>query len=358
MKIYTLTITETQKSFSPMEVHTFVSHEQAHKAMIQKFHDKLKEFNMDIPTEELDNPNGYEDGGIAIGYDYAKDEESMVLLEIFESELFMRETIIGSIMDYIRENYKTPARFDDVLYRLINEYKDEDLNAIESKSAFVENYIIGEALYENALAELGGKTDEKSYEAILKYLDESSQFLDVRCGMFCFGDLPIEEENLEDWQRWFIGMLCICDGNQTMINLVREDIDDRQPLGDKIFVIERKREIVSNAQLQLCPNHRQLCSELSDDQYYEVMAYILNYKFDFGYGKDFRKQMTHIYDEMKYVVYTIIKKKGIDVLFNTYGHIIEVNDSPEVGWYVVFIGDPYEVADMVDDLKATYKELF
>ena len=358
MKIYTLTITETQKSFSPMEVLTFVSHEQAHKTMIQKVHDKLKEFNMDIPIEELDSPNGYEDGGLAVGFDYARDDESMVLWEIFESELSMRETIIGNIMAYIRDKYKTPKRFDDVLYRLINEYSDKDLNAIASEEDFVEEHIIGEALYQNALAELGGKNGDYYYGKILEYLNESDQFVDVRCGNFEFWDLPIEEENLEGWQRWFIGMLCICDGYQTMINLVREDIDDRQPLGDKIFVIERKKEIVSNAQLQLCPNHRQLCSELSDEQYYEVMANILTKNFNFGYGENFYKQMVHIYEEMTYVVFKIIKNYGIDVLFKEYGDKIQLKDDEKIGWYVVFNGDPYEIASMVDELTNTYDNLF
>lgn len=358
MKIYTLTITETQKSFSPMEVHTFVSHEQAHKVMLQKVHDKLKEFNVDIPIEELDNPNGYENGGLAIGFNYARDDESMVLWEIFESELSMRETIIGNIMAYIRDKYKTPKRFDDVLYRLINEYSDKDLNAIASEEDFVEEHIIGEALYQNALAELGGKNGEYYYGKILEYLNESDQFVDVRCGNFEFWDLPIEEENLEGWQRWFIGMLCICDGNKTMINLVRKDIDDRQPKGDKIFSLERKREIVEEHKDLFPKAHRQLCSELSDEQYYEVMVNIIEHKYNFGYGEDFYKKMVHIYEEMKYIVYKIIQYRGIDVLLKDYGEHIELRDSVEIGWYIVFNGDPYEIASMVDDLKETYKGLF
>lgn len=359
MKIYTLTITETQKSFSPMEVHTFVSHEQAHKTMIEKIHEHLQKCNLEIPIEVLDGPNGYEDGGICIGYDYAKDDESMVLLEIFQTELSLREAIIGNIMAYIRETYKTPARFDDVLYRLINEYKDEDLNAIASESDFVQEHVIGEALYQNAVAELGGKNGEYYLGKILEYLNESDQFIDVRCGSFGFWDLPIEEENLEKWQRWFIGMLCICDGNQTMINLVREDIDDRQPLGDKIFALDRKREFVTENKGQLCNKHRELCSELSDEQYYEMMVNVLNHKYKFGHGENFYNQMVHIYEEMTYVVYKIIKHYGIDDLLKEYGNFIKLNDfEGEIGWCVVFEGDPYEVAQMIDDLKNTYDNLF
>lgn len=359
MKIYTLTLTDTQKSFSPMEVHTFVSHEQAHKTMIEKIHEHLQKCNLEIPIEVLDSPNGYEDGDLCIGYDYARDDGGMVLLEIFQTELSLREAIIGNIMGYIRETYKTPARFDDVLYRLINEYKDEDLNAIASESDFVQEHIIGEALYQNALAELGGKNGDYYYGKILEYLNESDQFINVRCTMFNYWDLPIEEEKLETWQRWFIGMLTICDGNKTMINLVREDIDDKQPKGDKIFELEAKKEYVEKNSNALVPNHRKLCSKWTDEQYYEIMHYILFYKFSFGHGEDFYKQMVHLYEEMKYVLFKIIKTYGIDVLMDTYyGTLIDIKDTPEVGWYIYFVGDPYENASMIDDLKETYKNLF
>lgn len=360
MKIYTLTITETQKSFSPMEVHTFVSHEQAHKTMIEKIHEHLQKCNLEIPIEVLDGPNGYEDGSLCIGYDYARDDESMVLLEIFQTELSLREAIIGNIMAYIRETYKTPARFDDVLYRLINEYKDEDLNAIASESDFVQEHIIGEALYQNALAELGGKNGEYYYGKILEYLNESDQFINVRCTMFNYWDLPIEEEKLEKWQRWFIGMLTICDGNSTMINLVREDIDDRQPLGDKIFAIERKRVIVAEHKNDLCPKHRELCSELSDEQYYEIMANIFNHTFKFyqNGGANTYQQMVNIYEEMYYTIFKIVKFYGIDDLLKNYENLIEIEDTPEIGWNIIFVGDPYEVAQMIDDLKNTYDNLF
>ena len=343
-----------------MEVHTFVSHEQAHKTMIEKIHEHLQKCGLEIPIEVLDSHNGYEDGGLCIGYDYARDDDSMVLLEIFQTELSLREAIIGNIMDYIRKTYKTPARFDDILYRLINEYKDEDLNAIASESDFVQEHIIGEALYENALAELGGKNGEYYYGKILEYLNESDQFIDVRCGSFGFWDLPIEEENLEKWQRWFIGMLCICDGNQTMINLVREDIDDRQPLGDKIFVIERKRAIVAEHKNDLCPKHRELCSELSDEQYYEIMANIFNHTFKFyqNGGVNTYQQMVNIYEEMYYTIFKIVKFYGIDDLLKNYENLIEIEDTPEIGWHIIFVGDPYEVAQMIDDLKNTYDNLF
>lgn len=359
MIIYTLTETYTQHSFSPKEVFTFVSHEEAHKTMIDHIHAYLTSVGFEVTKEELDDPNGYENGEVCVGYDYAKDDAGVVLWEIFQTEISMRETIIGNLMAYIRETYKTPARFNDVLYRLINEYKDEDLNAIASESDFVQEHIIGEALYENAVAELGGKDGEYYYGKILEYLNESDQFINVRCTMFNYWDLPIEEEKLENWQRWFIGMLTICDGNKTMINLVREDIDDRQPKGDKIFALEKKKEFFAEYKSQFCENHRELCSNLSDEQYYELMDKIINHKFEFGHSDNFYKQMVHIYEEMTYVVYKVIRHYGINDLLNEYGENIKLKDGDgEIGWYIVFEGDPYEIAQAIDDLKSTYDNLF
>lgn len=259
MRIYTLTKTDTQKSFSPIEVNTFVSHEEAHNTMIKQVFEYLQKCNFGVTMEELNSENGYEEGEVCVGYEYASIGTSTMLWEIFATEISLREVIIGNILSYIRETYKTPARFDDILYKLANEYKDEDLNSIKDMSDFVQEHIIGEALYQNALAELGGKNTDSAYGKILEYLNESDQFINVRCTMFNYWDLPIEEEKLEKWQRWFIGMLTICDGNKTMINLVREDIDDNQPKGEKIFTDEYKD--------MLCENHRAKSSKLSNEAY-------------------------------------------------------------------------------------------
>ena len=268
MRIYTLTKTDTQKGFSPIEVNTFVSHEEAHNTMIKQVFEYLQKCNFGVTMEELNSENGYEEGEVCVGYEYASIGTSTMLWEIFATEISLREVIIGNILSYIRETYKTPARFDDILYKLANEYKDEDLNSIKDMGDFVQEHIIGEALYQNALAELGGKNTDSAYGKILEYLNESDQFIGVRCTMFNYWDMPIEEEKLEKWQRWFIGMLTICDGNQTMINLVREDIDDNQPKGDKIFTDEYKD--------MLCENHRAKSSQLSDEQYWLFVRQICN----------------------------------------------------------------------------------
>lgn len=362
MKIYTLTETKTQLSFSPNEVSTFVSHGLAHKAMIEKVYNHMKECGEEVSMDELDNPNGYEFNGLSVGYDYARDDNALALWEIFETELSLRDTIIGTIIAQVHLDYVVPERFDDTLYAMLNEYKDNTLFGMVSESDFINEHLIGEQMYEHALAELGGKTNSCYNEAILNYLDGDGddRFVDTRCREFQFSELPEEvEKAMTAHQRWFLGMLCLCDGNKTMINHVREDIDSKQPSGDKIFGIERKKDFVSQYESQFCANHRKFCSKLSDEQYYELMEKIINHKFEFGHSENFYYQMVHIYEEMTYVIYKVIRNYGINDLLEDYGDTIKLKDfDGEIGWRIVFEGDPYEIAQAIDGIKATYDNLF
>lgn len=344
MRIYTLTKTDTQKSFSPIEVNTFVSHEEAHNTMIKQVFEHLQKCNFGATMEELNSENGYEEGEVCVGYDYASIGTSTMLWEIFVTEISLREVIIGNILSYIRETYKTPARFDDVLYRLINEYKDEDLNAIASEGDFVQEHIIGEALYQNALAELGGKNTDSAYCKILEYLNESDQFINVRCSMFNYWDLPIEEEKLEKWQRWFIGMLTICDGNQTMINLVREDIDDNQPKGDKIFTDEYKD--------MLCENHRAKSSKLSNEAYSAFVKQICD--------KDAIEELRKDKDPNSYEDKTFLNWVGmLERLFEIfreegYDRVAELNEDIRTFYFDKSLGEESPILIDTDDYQLGY----
>lgn len=357
MRIYTLTKTDTQKSFSPIEVNTFVSHEEAHNTMIKQVFEHLQKCNFGVTMEELNSENGYEEGEVCVGYDYANIGTSTMLWEIFVTEISLREVIIGNILSYIRETYKTPARFDDILYRLINEYKDEDLNAIASEGDFVEEHVIGEALYQNALAQLGGKNTDSAYGKILEYLNESDQFINVRCTMFNYWDLPIEEEKLEKWQRWFIGMLTICDGNQTMINLVREDIDDNQPKNDKIFQKELAEKKVEQYKDKLPKNFRELCASLDDDQYLDMLKEITTHEFQFGDNlDDLRVVARNFYEGARYFLYNIIMKHGCDAIWADYDCFdLEFEDDKWVIWLDESIE---EVANEIERMKIQYSDIF
>lgn len=360
MRIYTLTKTDTQKSISsPIEVNTFVSHEEAHSTMIKQVFEYLQKCNFGVTIEELNSENGYEEGEVCVGYDYASIGTSTMSWEIFVTEISLREVIIGNILSYIRETYKTPARFDDILYKLANEYKDEDLNSIKDMGDFVQEHIIGEALYQNALVQLGGKTDEVSYGKILEYLNESDQFINVRCTMFNYWDLPIEEEKLEKWQRWFIGMLTICDGNKTMINLVREDIDNNQPKNDKIFQKELAKEKIEQYKDKLPKNFRELCASLDDDQYLDMLKEIVTHEFQIGDNlNDLRVVARNFYENVRYYLYTIIKKYGWDAIWADYDFFDMEFDFEEDKW-VILIDEPIEeVANEIERMKIQYSNLF
>lgn len=357
MRIYTLTKTDTQKSFSPIEVNTFVSHEEAHNTMIKQVFEYLQECNFGATMDELNSENGYEEGEVCVGYDYASIGTSTMLWEIFVTEISLREVIIGNILSYIREEYKTPARFDNILYKLVNEYKDEDLNSIKNMGDFVQEHIIGEALYQNALAELGGKNTDSAYGKILEYLNESDQFINVRCTMFNYLDLPIEEEKLEMWQRWFIGMLTICDGNQTMINLVREDIDNNQPNNDKIFQKELAEKKVGQYKYKLPNNFRELCASLDDGQYIDMLKEIATHEFQFGDNlNDLRVVARNFYENARYYLYTIIRKYGWDAIWVDYDFFdMEFEDGKWVIWMDESIE---EVANEIERMKIQYSNLF
>lgn len=354
MRIYTLTKTDTQKSFSPIEVNTFVSHEEAHNTMIKQVFEYLQKCNFGATMEELNSENGYENGDVCVGYDYASIGISTMLWEIFVTEISLREVIIGNILSYIRETYKTPARFDDILYKLANEYNDEDLNSIKDMGDFVQEHIIGEALYQNALAELGGKNTDSAYGKILEYLNESDQFISVRCSMFNYWDLPIEEEKLEKWQRWFIGMLTICDGNKTMINLVREDIDDNQPKNDKIFQKELAEKKVEKYKCNLPKNFRDLCSTLDDVQYADLINFLFNYNYDFsGDIDDLRVLAKRFYEEAIYVIGKVVLAYGWDNIQQEYGEYfsLQYNGSE----WVIFLNSDYDfVAEGIETMRNQY----
>ena len=357
MRIYTLTKTDTQMSFSPIEVNTFVSHEEAHNTMIKQVFEHLQECNFGVTMEELNAENGYYKGGeVCVGYEYASIGTSTMLWEIFATEISLREVIIGNILSYIRETYKTPARFDDILYKLANEYNDDDLNSIKNIGDFVQEHIIGEALYQNALAELGGKNTDSAYGKILEYLNGSDQFINVRCTMFNYLDLPIEEEKLEKWQRWFIGMLTICDGNKTMINLVREDIQNANP-NENIFKAELRQDAFEKFKNELPTNFRELCASLDYDQYLDMLKEIATHEFQFGDNlNDLRVVARNFYENARYYLYTIIRKYGWDAIWVDYDFF---DMKFEDGKWVIWLDESIEeVANEIERIKIQYSNLF
>lgn len=356
MRIYTLTKTDTQKSFSPFEVNTFVSHEEAHNTMIKQVFEYLQECNIGKTMEELNSENCYEEGKVCVGYDYANIGTSTMIWEIFVTEISLREVIIGNILSYIRETYKTPTRFDDILYKLANEYKDEDLKSIKDIGNFVQEHIIGEALYQKALAELGGKNTDSAYGKILEYLNESDQFINVRCTMFNYWDLPIKEEKLEKWQRWLIGMLAICDGNQTMINLVRDDINNANP-NEKIFKAELEQYAFEKFKNELPTNFRELCASLDDEQYLDMLKEIATHEFQFSDNfDDLRVIARNFYEGARYYLYKIIMKYGWDAIWVDYDCFdMEFKD----GKWVIWMGKSIEkVANEIEEMKIQYSNLF
>lgn len=355
MKIYNLVFVDTQEGFTPKSVTPFVSEELAHKEMMKQI---VKESG--IPIEQLEE--GYDEDGWCVGYDYARNYDTNRYWEIYECELVEREAIIGSFIAYIHENYALPKRYDDTLYRLINEYSDADLkNGTISKHDFLNDRVIGEALYQNVFVSLGGRADDyDSHYAISDYLDcsgfEEKEIHD-------FWDMSNEEKEIlkkDSHQRWFLLMVMLCSGEEdTLVRVVRSEIDRKQPNGKKIFIQERLndiKEIMCN--LDIPKNHRELCSKLTDEQYLAVMELVLNHNFDFsGNPTNLCVTLKNFYESVRYHFYKLIRAKGTDFVLEKYAPLIELEDLGNGNYDIVFHDDPLETAIAVEQIKKDYKDI-
>jgi len=217
MKVYTLTKTDTQQSFSPIKVNTFLTMVQAKKAM---FNDVTTDCGNQIFEEGL--YNGL-DGEVVVACDYARYQ--FTLWEIFETEISDKELIINNFINDSHEVLAFPSIYDAVIHDMLNEYNNETLRD-KSFNDLYGNIFVGECLYQHALENLGGKPDEKSTSIIFDYLDY--KFSEKECAKYV-----TELDFLEN--KWLVGMLMLCKGNKDIINDVRQSIDNSQPIDGKIF---------------------------------------------------------------------------------------------------------------------------
>lgn len=348
MKIYTLTFTDTQKSFSPWEVKSFASKSLANIEMLEQISEKTG-----ISIETL--AEGYNKNGLCVGYDFATDSNAQLHWEIFETELSWRETIIGNLITLVHDYYVVPKRFDDTLYDLISEYSDNQLNAITSEKDFIEENLIGEALYQNACAAIGGKNDEKTYAAIIDYLN-SDDFRKKEIPEFW--ELSKNENEIlenQSCQRWFLFMLIICSHEmETFTNDVRIAIDENRPQNDKLFATERRKFFLEQYKYTFCPKHRELCSKLTDEQYFSIMEKYISHVWHFvGNKENLNVVIEQFYEEAKYYVWCFIKKYGIDDLLDDWG-VIDICQLSDNSWDFEFVEEAHEVAKYVENLKKNY----
>lgn len=344
MKIYNLIYIDTQEGFTPKDVKSFATEELAVKEMLK---DISKKYN--IPMEELEK--GYEDGEWCIGHNYAHNYTDQCYWEIMSSELSTRESIIATIIEKLHKEYVIPNRYDGTLYKLINEFKDNELEL--EFQVFLDGYFIGAALYENALAELGGKTDEDSTCAICNFIDEGNL---ENMEHHDFWELSKEEnEKLETYPhlRWFLAMVMLCSGEEdTFVNDVRTAIDYKQPIGGKIFYKERTDTFAKFYKNSIAPNHRELCSKLTDEQYYTIMLGGFERVWHFGGDKEnLNDLIKYFYKEAHYTIWQYILKYGIDELLDTYSYVIDIAEIADGNWNFVLVGDPFDVANCVEILK-------
>ena len=272
MRIYTLTKTYTQESFSPMEVKTFVSKEKAHNEMIKQVFDYLQKFNYGATMEELSSEYGYENGDVCVGYDYASIGTSTMLWEIFVTEISAKDALIAIFVEGMHKQYVLPKRVDETIYRLANEYTKEKLmSAIADFNGFKNDCFIGEALYENAIAQLGGKTDEQSYQAIANYLDNDFVTKEMANPLyFDYSDIHYDVPKMDSHNKWLLGMLLLAGGQESIVHNVRVSVNE---INDDVFADELAPEIYKD---MLCPDHRAKSSKLNDHEYCKFVKQICN----------------------------------------------------------------------------------
>jgi len=127
---------------------------------------------------------------------------------------------------------------------------------------FKNDCFIGEALYENAIAQLGGKTDEQSYQTIANYLD-TNFVANEMANPLCFDcyDIQDDVQKMDSHNKWMLGMLLLAGGDEKIIHDVRLSINNED---DEIFAVELASELHKD---MLCPDHRAKSSKLNDNEY-------------------------------------------------------------------------------------------
>lgn len=166
-----------------------------------------------VPLEEVfanGETDDFEVGSMyATSKHYDGFEWEIVPVEIPEIEKYV-------MCQYIMEQFDMVGlrSYKDIIFKLLDEKKKTlELTNEGCCEEFMHESFIGESLYENALEQLGGKTDDDSTETIHEYLNTMGI----------------------DNRGWIMSMLDICAGHEPTIKDVRYNIDKDRPIGQKIF---------------------------------------------------------------------------------------------------------------------------
>lgn len=359
MEIYTLTFTDTEKGLTPEKVETFFSLELAQYAMKKDICD-ITGITM-INISDVENEE-YEYEWLEIGCDYATIKSGNYMFwEIYCTEISDNAFLISEILRKWHMNYHFPNEFDNVVVKMLEKRSYDSLVRISKENSYEDiEHSVMEELYQNALVSLGGRTDGNSYEVIHDYLDSimlerNMDYSFMETILNGYGISPDYYGVILGYDRWFLGMLILCDGNKEFVKEIRNGIDNRQPSNFKIFEKERKEEIKE----KYGESHRSKCSKLTDEQYQSLMYNIENFEnFEYDTTKadknDFRTRLDLFYLDAKFKIYDFIKKYGTDEILNCGDWVMELTNYGESqGWDIEF-GTAYDVAYYIEELKKKY----
>lgn len=200
--MYVLTRTSAVNGMQPDDVNVFLNFKDAQARMLKDASDVYRSDDLYI---------GYDDDDITVG-------ESHVYLrygdpvywKIYESDVELDNILTEAVAQEIFEMYNLPSDCSESVRKLSANCscKWQDVGD------FIQERVIGEELYEGAVASLGGKTDSQSTGVIFSYINQK-----------------LGENN----SNWMASMLKLYSGDNRMVKMVREDIDRDRPAEDKIF---------------------------------------------------------------------------------------------------------------------------
>lgn len=336
MELYILTLVNTRIEFDCETAIPFLTLEAAQEEMKTRI-ENIKKANGDsVEVEEIGNWYAT----ISIGGNRA-------YFNIIRTDLTLKEMAIHRLTKVIVNKIGVDCFGRDLLSAFLDECSESNIKDMvygdeQDAIDFFNYHIIGECLYQNAAEKLGGKVD--MVNVIYEFFNEDSRFIDISKDY---------TDDLNREVRWYVGMCEICKGNQSIIQATREAIDANRT--DKVFFDYEE------AKKQFCQNHRQLSDKLSDSDYMSVCEQICGIPFQLETSEHecCFKMVENLYFEFYKRLYELAKKKGINVIIESFPSIFEVREDFPVNSssceehipQLVIVGDAFETANAIDTME-------
>ena len=339
-KVFVLTIIDVENvGYNPDKVFVF-THEESAQAKMRVLFSKAA----NIPLKDIEN-NYYADEikdnmltptYAYVGFHWFADINECIV-DGQDRDTLITQTSID-IINGIEGIDPNSHAFDDVVDKLLSEYSNEDIEAIHNDQHAFSELFVGQSLYQHALQNLGGKSDEVSTNLMKEYIDE------------CMAD---DFERIYGIGDWITIMLMLCRGDEDKLRCVRKYIDDYaftyHYKHQSLFPKEKLAELTKDNPLP--SNHRELCSKLTDEQYYDMMFGIYkDMQFTPIYPETMNGQLQKLWDKCDDILYRVVWGYGTDEIMDKYPEIKLDSDNLLYADY-----DYYVYTLICDELLSKYQ---